>query len=89
MNDIWKLKHGAHHIQIENSWKGSKLYVDGVLQDEHVGIHLSSRLYGKVKNDEGEIEDIKVSISCNFLKTDCRIFIGERLVYSTDLQWDM
>ncbi|MDN7241971.1 hypothetical protein QWY14_09190 [Planococcus sp. N028] len=89
MHDIWKLKYGSHSIQIENKLTGKRLYVDGVLQDEEVGLHLSSRLFGKVKNEEGEFEDIKVSIGCSLLKTVCRVFIGERLVYSTDLQWDM
>jgi len=89
MNDVWKLKYGSHSLQIESSLTAKKLYVDGVLQDEQVGCLLSSRLFGKVKNEEGELEDIKVSIGCNFLKTKCRVFIGERLVYSTDLQWEM
>ncbi|TWT16076.1 hypothetical protein [Planomicrobium sp. CPCC 101079] len=89
MKDIWKLKYGSHSIQIENHLTGSRLYVDGVLQDEQVGIHLSSRLFGKVDNEEGEVEDIKVSIGCNLLKMDCRVFVGERLAYSTALEWDM
>lgn len=89
MKDIWKLKYGSHSIQIENRLAGSRLYVDGVLQDEQIGIHWSSRLFGKVKNEEGEAEDIKVSIGCSLLRTECRVFIGERLTYSTDLQWEM
>jgi hypothetical protein len=89
MKDVWKLKYGSHSIQIENDWKKNRLYVDGVLQDEQVGVHLSSRLFGKVRNDDGEFEDIKVSIGCMLLKTACRVFIADRLVYSTDLQWDM
>lgn len=89
MKDVWKLKYGSHSIQIENRLGGSRLYVDGVLQDEVVGIHFSSRMFGKVKNDEGDDEDIKVSIGCNLMKTACRVFIGERLAYSTNLQWEM
>lgn len=89
MHDIWKLKYESHSIQVENNWKRSRLYVDGVLQDEVIGFYLSSRLFGKVKNNDGEFEDIKVSIGCSCLKTDCRVFIGDRLVYSTGLQWDM
>ena len=89
MHDTWKIKYGSHSIQVENTWNSEKLFVDGVLQDEQVGFRLSSRLFGKVKNEDGETEDIKVSIGSSCLKVQCRIFVGERLIYSTDLQWDM
>lgn len=89
MRNVWKLKYGSHNIQVENTWMNDKLYVDGVLQDEQVGFHLSSRLLGKVQNEDGEPEDIKISIAVGCPNTRARIFIGEKLVYSTDLQWDM
>ena len=88
MRDVWKLKYGTHTIQVEKTVAGEKLFVDGVLQDEHLGFHLSSRLFGKVENEEGETEDIKVSIGWRLFKVQCRIFIGERLVHSTDIQWE-
>lgn len=89
MRNVWKLKYGSHSIQVENTWMSNKLYVDGVLQDEQVGFHLSSRLLGKLQNDDGEFEDIKVSLAPGCPNTRARIFIGEQLMYSTDLQWDM
>jgi hypothetical protein len=85
MRHVWKLKYGSHTIQVEKTWNGEKLFVDGVLQDEQLGFHRSSRMFGKVMNEEGETEDIKVSIGIHLLKVQCRIFIGERLVYSTSI----
>lgn len=89
MRNVWKLKYGSHNIQVENTLMSDKLFVDGVLQDEQVGFHLSSRLSGKLRNDSGEFEDIKVSLGVGCPNTHARIFIGEQLVYSTGLQWDM
>ena len=89
MRNTWKLKYEDHSIHVENSLLSDKLYVDGVLQDEHIGMHLSSRLFGKLKNSRGEWEDVKISLSAKCPNTECRIFVGERLIYSTSLQWDM
>ncbi|MDN7244955.1 hypothetical protein QWY16_16370 [Planococcus shenhongbingii] len=88
MRHVWKLKYGSHTIQVEKTLSSEKLFVDGVLQDEQLGFHWSSRLFGKVQNDEGETEDIKVSIGLFLFKVQCRIFVGERLVHSTDIQWE-
>ncbi len=89
MRNIWKLKYEDHSIHVENTPLSDRLYVDGVLHDVHVGLHLCSRLYGKLENSQGESEEIKISLSTKCLKTEFRIFIGERLIYSSGLQPDM
>jgi len=86
MKDIWVIKYGDHTIRVVNTWTNEKLFVDGVLQDEQVGLHLTSRLFGKVRNKDGEYEEIKVSIGSYFCKIECRIFVGERLIYTTKQQ---
>lgn len=88
MYDVWKIRYKLHNIRVEKNLGSQKLYVDGVLQDEQVGVALSSRLFGKLKNEDGETEDIKVSIGINCLESQCLIFIGEKLVYSTKVQWE-
>lgn len=89
MYNVWEIKYGLHHIRIEDTLISGKLFVDGILQDEQVGFSFSSRLFGKVHNEEGQIEDIKVAVGCDCLQKNCRVFIGDRLVYSNDLQWGL
>lgn len=86
MKDVWVVKYGEHTIRVVNTWTNEKLFVDGVLQDEQVGFHLTSRLFGKVKNEEGQDEEIKVSIGSCFCSMECRIFVGDRLLYTTAVQ---
>lgn len=86
MKDVWVIKYGDHTIRIVNTWTNKKLYVDGVLQDEQVGLNLTSRLFGKVKNKDNEYKEIKVSIGSCFCRVECRIFVGEELIYTTKQQ---
>lgn len=86
MRDVWEVKYKGHTIRVENTWAGEQLFVDGVLQDEQVGLRLSSRLYGNLKNEKGEMENIKVSIGSTFLKMQCRIFVADQLIYSTEME---
>lgn len=88
MNDVWKIRYNLHNIRIEKNLTSQKLYVDGVLQDEQIGFALSSRLFGKLKNEDGETEDIKVSISTSCFDSQCLIFVGEKMIYSTKVQWE-
>lgn len=88
MYNSWEVKYGAHRIRVESTLTSEKLFVDGVLQDELTGLHLSARLFGKVKNEDGQTEDIKVSVGFYCFNAKCRIFVGERLLYSTDVQWE-
>ena len=81
MKKIWQLTYKGHKIRVENSWfGGEKLFVDEELQDEQIGLATSrARLYGRIKNGDGENEQIKVSIGGN-LAICCRIFINDTLV---------
>ncbi len=86
MKDVWMVKYGEHTIRVVNTWTNEKLFVDGVLQDEQIGLHFTSRLFGKVKNKDGEFKDIKVSVGTCFLRMKCRIFVDDELIYTTEIQ---
>ena len=81
----WDIKYKGHDIRVENGWlSGERLYVDGELQDEQVGFGLRSRLYGKVKENEGAGEDIKVSLG-GWFTINCRIFIDGKLIFPNNI----
>lgn len=86
MKDVWTVKYGEHVIRVAAVCANEQLFVDGVLQDEQLGLHLSSRLFGQIKNENNEYEKIKVSIGSGFCMRHCRIFVGDRLIYTTELQ---
>ncbi|WP_422124150.1 hypothetical protein DHX103_04855 [Planococcus sp. X10-3] len=88
MKDIWEIKYSSHRIRVESKWDQKKLWVDGVLQDDQPGFALSSRLFGKLKGDSGEFEEIKVSLGLSCCATKCRIFVGDSLIYSTEIAWE-
>ncbi|MCM3610172.1 hypothetical protein M4S82_02850 [Planococcus sp. MERTA32b] len=88
MRDTWEIKHSSHRIRIESTWDQKKLWVDGVLQDDQPGFTLSSRLFGKLRDDNGEFQEIKVSLGWSCFYTKCRIFIGDSLIYSTEIAWE-
>ncbi|MFD1029969.1 hypothetical protein [Metaplanococcus flavidus] len=88
MRDLWELTHSSHRIRVESTWNQKKLWVDGVLQDDQPGFALSSRLFGKLRGMDGEIQDIKVSLGLGCCHTKCRIFIADSLVYSTEIAWE-
>nr|WP_312576239.1 hypothetical protein [Sedimentibacter sp.] len=74
----WKTKYDENIIVVENSIRGERLYVNGELQDEQMGIFaFRSRLWGHLKTGE----TIKVSIGSN-IKMHCRIFINDKLLFS-------
>lgn len=88
MKDTWEIKHSSHRIRVESTWDQKKLWVDGVLQDDQPGCALSARLFGKLKNEDGNFEDIKVSLGLGICETKCRIFVGDTLIYSTEIAWE-
>lgn len=72
--------YNGHHIQVENSWfTGEKLYVDGQLQDENLGLGLRAILNGELKSNEDR-KSIKVAMGGIF-KINCRIFVENNLIY--------
>ena len=41
MKKVFDVTYEGHHIQVVNTWfNGEKLYIDGKLQDENLGIAL-------------------------------------------------
>lgn len=87
MSDIWEIKHSSHRIRVVSTWNQKKLWVDGVLQDDQPGLALSSRLFGKLRGEEGEFQEIKVSLGLGCHQTRCRIFVSDSLIYSTKISW--
>lgn len=81
----WNLKYKGHDIRVENGWiSGERLFVDDELQDEQVGFGFRSRLYGKIKENEGISEDIKVSLG-GWFTVSCRIFINGKLIFPDNI----
>ena len=74
----WELNHNGNVIVVENRANGERLYVNGELQDEQLGLHIGrSRLWGQLNTGES----IKVSLGGDFLM-HCRVFIDSKLVLS-------
>ncbi|WP_077601482.1 hypothetical protein [Oceanobacillus sojae] len=72
----------GHHIQVVNTWlNGEKLYVDGKLQDENLGLALRATLRGILKKNDQITKNIKVSIGGIFTMK-CKIFVDNVLVFS-------
>lgn len=88
MSDIWEIEHSSHRIRVVSTWNQKKLWVDGVLQDDQPGFTLSSRLFGKLRNEDGEFQEIKVSLGLGCPHTKCRIFVEDILIYSTEISWE-
>lgn len=81
MLKTWEVEYKGHKIKVENRWLGERLFVDGELQDEQLGMGFRSRLYGKIKGGQGENEKIKVSLG-GCLTVCCRIFVDDKLILS-------
>ena len=80
MRKTFQVMCNGNHIKVVNSWfGGEKLYVNGQLQDENLGLGLRGILNGELKNTE-ERKNIKVALGGTF-KINCRIFIDNELIY--------
>ena len=80
MKKTFEVMYNDHHIQVVNSWfTGEKLYVDGQLQDENLGLGLRSILSGELKSSEDR-KSIKVALG-GFFKINCRVFVENNLIY--------
>ncbi|SFE75661.1 hypothetical protein [Alteribacillus iranensis] len=85
MRKTFEAMHEGHVIQVENTWfKGERLYIDGELQDENVGLALRASLRGAVTNHKGETQEIKVTLG-GTTKIECKIFADNRLIESRAL----
>ena len=82
MKKVFDVTYEEHHIQVVNTWfNGEKLYIDGKLQDENLGIALRATLRGFIKDNDQITKSIKVSLG-GILTIKCRIFINNVLVFS-------
>jgi len=73
----WEATYAGSVITVENSGGGERLYVNGELQDEQIGLATRSRLWGQLPTGE----QVKVSLGGNFT-VHCRIFVDHKLVLS-------
>jgi len=83
MKKVFRATCDGHQIVVENKWfTGEKLYVNGELQDENVGLAFSrATLTGKLIMDHSEMKDIKVTVGGN-LRVHCRVFVDNELIPS-------
>ena len=82
MKKAFEAIYDGHRIRVENRWfAGEKLYVDGELQDENIGLALRATLYGNLKVNNNESKKIKVTIGGS-LRIHCKIFVDNILVPS-------
>lgn len=82
MKKVFEAKYDGHTIHVENRWfAGEKLYVDGDLQDENIGLAVRATLTGTLKNDSIESKNIKVAIG-GYFQINCKIFVDNVLVPS-------
>jgi len=71
----WEINHNGNMITVENRTSGERLYVNGQLQDERVGLNFSSRLWGQLPTGES----IKVSLG-GWWTMQCRIFVDHKQI---------
>ena len=82
MKKMFDVTYERHHIQVVNTWfYGEKLYIDGKLQDENLGIASRATLRGVIKDNDQITKNIKVSLG-GILTTKCRVFVNDVLVFS-------
>lgn len=83
MKKTFDITYNGRHILVENRWfEGEKLFVDGELQDENLGLSFRGDLNGKLKSMES-FKPIKVTVG-GFLAIQCKIFVDNELVYSSE-----
>lgn len=52
MKKVFNVTYEGYHIQVVNTWfNGEKLYIDGKLQDENLGVALRATLRGILKKN--------------------------------------
>ena len=80
MKKTFEVTYNGSHIEVVNSWfGGEKLYVNGQLQDENLGLGLRGILNGELKNTDDR-KKIKVALGGTF-KIKCKIFVDNELIY--------
>jgi len=72
----WEISLGEDVIVVENRASGERLYVNGELQDERLGLNLGMRLWGQLPTGES----LKVSLGGTWT-IQCRVFVDNKLIY--------
>lgn len=86
MRKVFEAIYDGHRIQVENRWfAGEKLYVNGELQDENMGLALRATLNGNLKMDCNESKNIKVTIG-GFFSIHCKIFVNHVVIPSYQIK---
>ncbi|WP_099300718.1 hypothetical protein [Bacillus sp. Marseille-P3800] len=81
MEKTFEINYEDHHILVINTWvSGEKLFIDGELQDENVGLALRGTLNGSFVNNHNQVKNVKVSIG-GTLSIKCIIFVDNVQVY--------
>jgi hypothetical protein len=79
----WTTVYKGNTILVENTWfSGERLFVNGILQDEQLGLAFRSRLWGSIRSADLEVERIKVSLGSMAFSVECRIFVDDTLIFS-------
>lgn len=82
MKKVFEANYEGHRIQVENRWfSGEKLYVNGELQDENLGLAFRGTLNGNLRINSNESKIIKVTLG-GFFGIHCKIFIDNVAVNS-------
>jgi len=74
----FEINHGENLIVVENRMFSERLFVNGELQDERMGLSFGVRLWGQLSSGES----IKVSLGGTWA-IGCRIFIDHKLIFTT------
>lgn len=82
MKQTFETTYNGRHILVENRWmEGEKLFVDGRLQDENLGLSFRGILNGTLKTMDG-LQSIKVTVG-GFFTIHCKVFVENELIYSS------
>lgn len=86
MKKVFEAIYDGQRIQVENRWfTGEKLYVDGKLQDENLGLAFRGTLNGSIRNKGNESKSIKVTLGGTF-SIHCKVFVDNVLVSSYQIK---
>lgn len=79
MKKVFEARYNEHEIIVENRWfTGERLYVDGNLQDENLGLGFRATLYGQIRTEDRP-KIIKVTVGGNF-QINCKIFVDNEVI---------
>lgn len=82
MKKVFHTTYESHDIQVINTWlDGEKLFINGKLQDENLGLAFRATLRGVLIGKDQSPKHIKVSLGGLFT-IHCKIFVDNTLVYS-------